>query len=141
MQARLIISLILGIVALPVIFVGLIDPLEGGLALLVAVGLGVVVRLLSGVPLPRLAWVSMLVTIGIGILALVLVVTGIPSEAEREVGPEVTVPSPINLGVRVLLWSYRLGVLLVIAGAVVYLAHITRALRGRSTPERQDATP
>jgi hypothetical protein len=55
-RSRLVVSLILGIIALPVIFVGLIDPLEGGLALLVAVGLGVAVRLLSGVPLPRLAW-------------------------------------------------------------------------------------
>lgn len=55
-------SLILGILALPVIVIGLIDPLEGGLALLVVMALGVVTRLLSGILAPRLAWMSMAVT-------------------------------------------------------------------------------
>lgn len=129
MSSRLVVSLILGIIALPVIFVGLIDPLEGGLALLVAVGLGVAVRLLSGVPLPRLAWISMLATVGVGILVLVLVIFAVPSETVQEVGPEVTAPNPLNAGARILLWVYRLGVLLVLAGGVAYLVRIAQALR------------
>ena len=128
-SSRLVVSLILGIIALPVIFVGLIDPLEGGLALLVAVGLGVAVRLLSGVPLPRLAWISMLATVGVGILVLVLVIFAVPSETVQEVGPEVTAPNPLNAGARILLWVYRLGVLLVLAGGVAYLVRIAQALR------------
>jgi hypothetical protein len=128
-SSRLVVSLILGIIALPVIFVGLIDPLEGGLALLVAVGLGVAVRLLSGVPLPRLAWISMLATVGVGILVLVLVIFAVPSETVQEVGPEVTAPNPLNAGARILLWVYRLGVLLVFAGGVAYLVRIAQALR------------
>ena len=139
MRSRLVVSLILGIIALPVIFVGLIDPLEGGLALLVAVGLGVAVRLLSGVPLPRLAWISMLATVGVGILVLVLVIFAVPSETVQEVGPEVTAQNPLNAGVRVLLWVYRLGVFLVLAGGVVYLVRIAQALRatGMSKSERE----
>ncbi len=129
MSSRLVVSLILGIIALPVIFVGFIDPLEGGLALLVAVGLGVAVRLLSGVPLPRLAWISMLATVGVGILVLVLVIFAVPSETVQEVGPEVTAPNPLNAGARILLWVYRLGVLLVLAGGVAYLVRIAQALR------------
>lgn len=129
MSSRLVVSLILGIIALPVIFVGLIDPLEGGLALLVAVVLGVAVRLLSGVPLPRLAWISMLATVGVGILVLVLVIFAVPSETVQEVGPEVTAPNPLNAGARILLWVYRLGVLLVLAGGVAYLVRIAQALR------------
>jgi len=128
-SSRLVVSLILGIIALPVIFVGFIDPLEGGLALLVAVGLGVAVRLLSGVPLPRLAWISMLATVGVGILVLVLVIFAVPSETVQEVGPEVTAPNPLNAGARILLWVYRLGVLLVLAGGVAYLVRIAQALR------------
>ena len=128
-RSRLIASLILGIITLPVIFVGLIDPLEGGLALLVGVGLGVAVRLLSGVPLPRLAWISMLATLGVGILVLALVIFAVPSETVQEVGPDVTAPNPLNAGARMLLWVYRLGVLLVFAGGVVYLVRIAQALR------------
>ena len=128
-RTRRIASLILGVIALPVIVIGLIDPLEGGLALLLAVGLGVVVRLMSGVPLPRLAWISMLVTIGVGILALVLAIAGMPTEAEQEVGPDVTAGNPLGGGLRILVWIYRLGVIFVLAGGVVYLVRIGRALR------------
>ena len=128
-RSRLIASLILGIITLPVIFVGLIDPLEGGLALLVGVGLGVAVRLLSGVPLPRLAWISMLATLGVGILVLALVIFAVPSETVQEVGPDVTAPNPLNAGARILLWVYRLGVLVVFAGGVVYLVRVAQALR------------
>lgn len=140
-RSRLVASLILGIITLPVIVIGLIDPLEGGLALLVAVGLGVAVRLLSGVPLPRLAWISMLATVGVGILVLVLVIFAVPSETVQEVGPEATAPNPLNAGARILLWIYRLGVLLVLAGGVVYLMRIAQALRvaGKSESEEVEA--
>ena len=139
-RTRLIASLILGIVTLPVLFLGLIDPLEGGIALLVATGLGAVVRLLSGVPVPRLAWIAMLVTIAVGILALALAITGMPAETVQEVGPETTAPNPLNAGVRILVWVYRLGVLVVFIGAVIYLVRIARALRGSDQPGRHEVT-
>lgn len=128
-RPRLIASLILGIITLPVLFLGLIDPLEGGIALLVATGLGLAVRLLSGVPLPRLTWISMLATIGVGVLALLLAMAGMPAETVQEVGPEATAPNPLNAGVRLLVWAYRLGVLVVLIAAVIYLVRIGRALR------------
>ena len=134
MRPRLIASLILGIVTLPVLFVGLIDPLEGGIALLLALALGVGVRLLSAVPLPRLTWISMLATIGVGTLALVLALVQMPSEAVQEVGPEATAPNPLSAGVRLLVWVYRLGVLVVLVGGVVYLVRIGRALRTLAQP-------
>ena len=133
-RTRLIASLILGIVTLPVLFLGLIDPLEGGIALLVATGLGAVVRLLSGVPLPRLAWIASLATIGVGVLALLLAMAGMPAETAQEVGPEATAPNPLNAGVRLLVWAYRLGVLVVLIAAVVYLVRIGRALRAVARP-------
>ena len=133
-RPRLIASLILGIITLPVLFLGLIDPLEGGIALLVTTGLGLAVRLLSGVPLPRLTWISMLATIGVGILALVLAFVQMPSDAVQEVGPEATAPNPLSAGVRLLVWVYRLGVLVVLVGGVVYLVRIGRALRTLTQP-------
>ena len=141
MRLRLITSLILGIVTLPVIVVGLIDPLEGGLALLLALGLGVAVRLLSGVPVPRLLWIAMVATLAVGVLVLALVIGGEASEAVREVGPEVTAPNPLNLGARILLWVYRIGVLVVLIGAIVYLVRIAQALRASSHAERHEVTP
>lgn len=139
-RPRLIASLILGVIALPVIVIGLIDPLEGGLALLVSLAAGVVVRLMSGVPLPRIAWVSMLVTLGVGILALVLAIAGMPTEAEQQVGPDATAGNPLGGGLRILVWIYRLGVVCVLAGGVVYLVRIARALQG-ARPGRGDEVP
>lgn len=140
-RPRLIASLILGVIALPVIVIGLIDPLEGGLALLLALALGVVVRLMSAVPLPRLAWISMLVTVGVGILALVLAIAGMPTEAEQEVGPDATAGNPLGGGLRILVWIYRLGVIFVLAGGVVYLVRIGRALRILSQPRVNEVSP
>ena len=137
MRPRLIASLILGIVTLPVLFVGLIDPLEGGIALLVALGLGVGVRLLSGVPLPRLTWIPLLATIAVGALALILAMAGMPSDTVQEVGPDATAPNPLSAGVRLLVWVYRLGVLVVLVGGVVYLVRIGRAL-GAASRQREE---
>lgn len=141
MRPRLITSLILGIIALPVIFIGLIDPLEGGLALLLALGLGVAVRLLSGVPVPRLLWIAMVATLGVGVLVLALVIGGEASEAVQEVGPDVTAPNPLNAGARILLWVYRIGVLVALVGAIVYLVRIAQGLRSSSQVERSEVTP
>ena len=132
MRPRLITSLIVGVITLPALVIGLIDPLEGGLALLVALGLAVAVRLLSDVPVPRLAWISFAATLAVGALALVLAIVGMPTDAGQEVGPDVTAPNPLSAGVRMLVWVYRIGVLVVLAGGVVYLVRIAQALRGTS---------
>jgi ribose/xylose/arabinose/galactoside ABC-type transport system permease subunit len=128
-RSRLIISLIIGVVALPVVFIALIDPLEGGLALLLALPLGLGVRLLSGVPVPRWTWVPCVATLAVGILALALAIAGMPGEQEQGTGPDVTAPNPLGVGVRALIWVYRLGVLAVLGGAVLYLVRIVQALR------------
>ena len=126
MRSRLIISLIIGVVALPIVFIALIDPLEGGIALLLALLLGLGVRLLSGVPVPRWTWVSCVATLAVGVLALVLAIAG---EQAQVTGPDVTAPNPLGVGVRALIWIYRLGVLAVLGGVVLYLVRIVQALR------------
>lgn len=129
MRSRLILRLIIGLVALPVVSIALIDPLEGGIALLLALLVGLGVRLLSGVPVPRWTWVSCAATLAVGILALALAIAGMPGEQKQETGPDVTAPNPVGVGVRALIWVYRLGVLAVLGGAVLYLVRIVQALR------------
>lgn len=132
MRPRIVISLILGVIALPVTAIGLIDPLEGGIALLIAIGLGVAVRLISGVTVPPMTWIPVVATVAIGLLALVLAIIGMPSDVGQETGPEASAPNPLGGPVRILVWVYRLGVLAVLAGVVVYLVRIGSALRAPS---------
>lgn len=58
--------------------VGLIDSLEGGLALLGATALLVVVRVLSQMAVPRLAWIPVAVAIALGVTILSLVIFATP---------------------------------------------------------------
>lgn len=58
MRAHRIIAIVLAVAALPLVVLGLIDPLEGGIALLGAIALGLVAWLLSVVPVPKLAWIA-----------------------------------------------------------------------------------
>lgn len=60
MRTRRIAAAVLGGLALPLLVLGLIDPLEGGLALLAAVAAVALAHVLSGVPVPRLLWISIL---------------------------------------------------------------------------------
>ncbi|MBU3994678.1 MAG: hypothetical protein KKF42_02705 [Actinobacteria bacterium] len=55
MVARRWIAVVLAILAVPLLVLGLIDPLEGGIALLAVVVLGIIVWLLSRVRPPKLA--------------------------------------------------------------------------------------
>lgn len=82
MRARQIIGLLLAIVALPFLVLGLIDPLEGGIALIVGLLLGVAVWLISKVPVPRFTWIALAATIAVGALTLVLTLPPV------EVGPD-----------------------------------------------------
>jgi hypothetical protein len=131
MRTRLISAIILAIIAIPVLVLGLIDPLEGGIALLVAVALVVVARLLSRVPVPKLTWIPMAAAIAIGALVLSLVIFANPSAQG-----DGSVPSPANATVIALLWTYRVAVLVSIAGAVVHVVRLIRAVRMSPAPPR-----
>jgi hypothetical protein len=125
MDARHVSAIILSIVALPFIVLGLIDPLEGGIALLVAVGIGVVARVLSRVPFSRLTWIPMVTSIGIGVLVLVLAI--VPSLFIERTGE--VAANPVNAGVIALLWAYRVSVLVTLVGAVMYVVRLVRTAR------------
>lgn len=123
MRTRRIIAIVLAFLTLPFLVFGLLDPLEGGIALLAAVALGAVVWALARVPLPKLLWISLIVTVALGAITLGVAML----DLEQSVGPG----SPGNpvLPLVALLWTWRLGVLVVLAGAILYLVRLFQSLR------------
>lgn len=125
MRGSLIAGLVLAILDLPILFLGLIDPLEGGLALLVGLGIGVLVRVLTRVPVPRFTWIAFATTLAIGMLVLVLAVALPPVEVPEGAANPVGGRLPLAL----LNWVYRLGVLVTLGGGVYYIVRIVQAMR------------
>ncbi|WP_448002187.1 hypothetical protein [Agromyces bauzanensis] len=123
MRTRRIIAIIVAIAALPLLVFGLIDPLEGGIALLAAIVLGVVVWALARVPLPKLLWISLIATVALGALTLGLAMLGV-----EEATGDGTATNPI-FPLIWLLWLWRAGVLVVLAGAVLYIVRLFQSLR------------
>lgn len=131
MRTRRIVAIVLAFVALPILVFGLIDPLEGGIALLVGVALGVAVWALSRVPLPKLLWISLIATVALGAITLGLALVLSPQESGPGAGG-----NPIAGGLISLLWLWRAGVVVVLAGGIVYLVRLFRSLREPDrTPE------
>ena len=132
MKARRVIGLVLAIFALPLIFLGLIDPLEGGIAFIVGALLGLGAWLVSRVTVPRFTWISLSVSVGLGALTLLAAVfLRDPASVDSATGeatatnPFATVPIAV-----ILLWVYRLSVLVTLAGGIYYVVRIARAITG-----------
>jgi len=127
MKVRLGFAFGLAIIAVPVVFIGLIDPLEGGVALLAAFLIGVAVRLLARVRVPRVLWISLTSTAIIGVVVLAIALLGSPQN--QTVSQDVTAANPgIPVSV-VLMWIYRAGVVATLVGTLIYIARLGKALR------------
>jgi len=129
-KARRIIGLVLAVVALPLLFLGLIDPLEGGIALVIGAGLGLVAWLVSRVPVPRFTWISLSATVAIGVLTLIAaVVLRDPVSIDSATG-EATATNPFATApiAVILLWTYRVAALVAVAGGIYYVVRISRAI-------------
>ena len=132
MKTRHVIGLILAILGLPLIFFGLIDPLEGGVALIIGALLGLGAWLVSRVPVPRFTWISLAVSVGLGVLTLLAAVfLRDPASVDGAKG-EVTATNPFATApiAIILLWAYRLSVLVTLAGGILYVVRISRAIAG-----------
>jgi hypothetical protein len=133
MRTRRIIAIVLAVVTVPLLVFGLIDPLEGGIALLVAIALGAVVWALARVPLPKLLWISLIATVAIGALTLGLAIFNL--EEPNGTG---TAANPM-LPLAALNWVWRAGVLVVLAGTVLYIVRLFRSLREPAEPAGPEA--
>lgn len=136
MHTRRIVAIILTIASLPLIILGLIDPLEGGLALLGAIMMVLVAWALARVAVPRLAWIAGLVTVVIGAAALAIAIFAFPSGPQPDPG---TVMAPGSGMLRALNWVYRVGVVVTLAGVVVYVMRLFKSLR--ATSEAAESPP
>lgn len=132
MRARRIIAIMVAVAALPLVVLGLIDPLEGGIALLGAIALGLIARLLSRVPVPALAWIAAAATVAVG--ATTIAIAGMPSDAQPAAE---AVTSPLRGLLVVLNWVWRIGVLATLAGVVLYLVRLFRSLRPTAATTRE----
>jgi hypothetical protein len=133
MRTRRIIAIVLAVLTIPLLVFGLIDPLEGGIALLIAIALGAVVWALARVPLPKLLWISLIATVAIGALTLGLAMLNL-----EEPNGSGTAANPM-LPLAALNWVWRAGVLVVLAGAILYIVQLFRSLREPAEPAGPEA--
>lgn len=126
MRTRRIIAIVVAIAAVPLVVLGLIDPLEGGIALLGAIVLGLIAWLLSRVPVPRLAWIAAAATVVVGAVTIALAVADIPIDPQPTTG---TVGAPGGIPLAALNWVWRVGVLVTLAGTVLYIVRLFQSLR------------
>ncbi len=122
MHARRIIGACIACLMVLVFVPGLIDPLEGGVALLLGGILAGLAWLIGRTPLPRLGWISWSVAIAVGGLAIAIATLTDPGTRAQE---GLTGLPPVLI---LLLAGYEAAVLLTIAGGVRYaIACIQRA--------------
>ena len=125
MFTRLVIAMVVAVLNVPIILLGFIDPLEGGIALVVAAGVAAVVWLVSAVAPPRLAWISWLVTMAVGVSAIAYVMWG-PAAQESYGGNGLLSLPPLLVGA-VLAWIAGVGITLF--GWAEYIVRLGRRLR------------
>lgn len=69
---RHIVGLLLALLTVPLVLLGLIDPLEGGIAMLAAGALLLVTRLVSRIPVPRLEWIAWTATASLAVVTVAI---------------------------------------------------------------------
>ena len=122
MHVRHIVGLVLAVLTVPVTLLGLIDPMEGGIAMLAVGGLLLVTWLVSRIPVPRLEWIAWLATIVVG--AVTVAVASV-LWTQGVTGPGKGLPWWLF----VMLAVYEVGVLTTLAGGIQYVVRQVKALR------------
>lgn len=111
-MGKLITARVLLFLALPFVFVGLVDPLEGGIALLIAGAIYAIAFGLLGRRPRRLLWVSYVVAIVLGAIVLGVAIFVYATGGDREMLERFAVGGN---------WFYRVAVLAALAGGILAL--------------------
>lgn len=130
-HTRLIVGFILTVVTVPLLLLGLMDPMEGGMALLVAGAVILATWLVSRVPVPPLEWIAWAAAIAVGITADII---GTVLWNQGLTGPGLPVP----WWMWILIGAYEVGAAATAGGGVWYLLRHVRALR-HQRPEESPA--
>lgn len=96
--------------AVPFIFLGLIDPLEGGIALVFALVMYLVAFSIKKTRPRKLLWIPFLMALVIGVATLILAILDLEFATQAEGMPPLVVFG---------LWAYRFAVLVTLAGAAI----------------------
>lgn len=123
MKTRRIIAFILMILVLPVLVLGLIDPLEGGIALIAVFVIYAVAFVVAGQKPPGILWIPFLIAIVIGALTLAYAITTL------EFTPR---PTALILPLQIGNWIYRIAVILTLISGIRVAWRMGTALRSGS---------
>lgn len=116
-SSRRIIARVLLIVSLPIVFLGLIDPLEGGIALLLSVATLSFAFLAAGYWPRKTLWVPFLLAIVVGAIALLVAIFGLDrADNASPMFPLIT-----------LIWLYRALVVAALVGLAMEVIRIFKA--------------
>lgn len=111
-MGKVIAARVLLFLALPFVFVGLVDPLEGGISLLIAGGIYAIAFWLLGRRPKRLLWVSYVVSIVLGAIVLGYAMFIYFTQGDQETLDRFVVGGN---------WFYRVAVLATLAGGILAL--------------------
>jgi len=116
-RARRLTARVLLVVSLPIVFLGLIDPLEGGIALLISVATLSLAFLAAGYWPRKTLWVPFVLAIVVGAIALLVAIFG-PSRVDN---------APLMFPLIPLIWLYRAFVVAALVGLVMEVIRIFKA--------------
>lgn len=116
-RARRLTARVLLVVSLPIVFLGLIDPLEGGIALLISVATLSLAFLAAGYWPRKTLWVPFVLAIVVGAIALLVAIFG-PGRGDN---------APLMLPLIALIWLYRALVVAALVGLVMEVVRIFKA--------------
>ncbi len=116
-RARRLTARVLLVVSLPIVFLGLIDPLEGGIALLISVATLSLAFLAAGYWPRKTLWVPFVLAIVVGAIALLVAIFG-PGRVDN---------APLMFPLIALIWLYRAFVVAALVGLVMEVIRIFKA--------------
>ena len=116
-KTRRVIARVLLVASLPIVFLGLIDPLEGGVALLISLATLSAAFLAAGYWPKKTLWVPFLLAIVVGVSAILLAIFGMDRVDN----------APPMFPLIALLWLYRAMVALTLVGLVMEVIRAFKA--------------
>ena len=122
MRVRHVIGLSLAILTIPLFLPGLIDPIEGGIAMLVVGVFLLTTWLVSRIPVPQLEWISWTATM---VVAVAAVTAGTVLWQAGVTGPGLAMP----WWMWGLIGMYEIGVVATLTGGIQYVVRHVKALR------------
>ena len=119
MRLRLTIAMAIQLIAVLFSFMGWVDPLEGGAAVVIVGFLTIVTRFVGAVRVPKLTWMSIAGALILAVSTVAVLLAEAPTEPDG-----VHVAADLPPTVIILLWLYRAAAVAVIAGTVFYAIRI-----------------